>query len=332
MDLLSFRIRKSTNNTYEVGWKKFTTFCNEEKLQFHPESLPAEITHALLAYLAKAHARNEQYGTANNVLCAVVDAVKITHSVDLIADSPILRTARAAYQVRHVGAPKYDKVYDVDNLFNLINSWQDNQTLDLDKLRRKVIALMKLDLMARGDDLSKLLRHPKSIQTQHDGSIQFRYFGAKGNRKGQFSSWITIHPFPANPRICTVAALTEYLSRVGGLSAPDAPISSSIPLFTWLPNDDHPDNVDKPLSPKTINQIMLHTMREAGIDTTEYQAHSTRSAAITKCLYGGASTEHIMYQACISTKDTFLKHYAKAPLPIVIVQEPLSHILRKSFQ
>ncbi len=42
----------------------------------------------------------------------------------------------------------------------------NNQTMSLNDLRSKVICLLKIDTMCRGDDLAQLFRHPDMLQIQ----------------------------------------------------------------------------------------------------------------------------------------------------------------------
>ena len=69
-----------------------------------------------------------------------------------------------------------------------------------------------------------------------------------------------------------------------------------------------------PVSKATIGRWIKEFLRDAGIDTLTYKAHSTRGASGSKAKAVGLSIEDIMKQGNWSNSTTFEKFYHK---PIV---------------
>ena len=73
----------------------------------------------------------------------------------------------------------------------------------------------------------------------------------------------------------------------------------------------------EPVTTSTIARWLRTLMEDAGIDTSKYKAHSTRSAATSKAKVQGLSTHQILQAANWSNAGTFLRFYNKNidPLP-----------------
>ncbi len=331
VDLLMERLRSKTVASYDSGWKTFAKFINSNTINIDEskEGFCATIIRALLRYMAHAHAQNHSYGQVANIIAAVSNVTELAYGTNINESNALLKQAKLSYQRQHPSASKYDESYDSDDVFTLIDSWSDNENLSLEKLRAKVIALLKLDLCARGSDLVAIRRHPQCLKFDSHDNLQIRYFEPKGSRYGGFSKWITIYKYNFSRRLCTVRAVQDYLARTEPLADNQSPIRSCKSIILSLPST---TRVPFSLTSDTINNIMVEVLREAGIDTVKFHGHSTRMASVTKALYAGISLDNVMFQANMKTKDTFIKHYVRAPLPHKLLEIPFSHGIRYSFQ
>ena len=64
-----------------------------------------------------------------------------------------------------------------------------------------------------------------------------------------------------------------------------------------------------PVSSSTIARWIKSCLHKAGVDTSKFQAHSTRAAAATKAAMSGLSVEDIMKAADWSSEGVFQKFY-----------------------
>jgi integrase len=107
--------------------------------------------------------------------------------------------------------------------------------------------------------------------------------------------------------MCPVSNLEWFLQR-------------SNPRRQGLPDDhtlflayiDHPTRQSSSISSKTVANWLTAVLDEAGIDTTQYTAHSYRAAAATKAIQQGASIQEVKKHANWSLhSDTLEKYYYK---------------------
>lgn len=64
-----------------------------------------------------------------------------------------------------------------------------------------------------------------------------------------------------------------------------------------------------PVTAQRIAKWIKNALGEAGIDTTEFSAHSTRGAAATAAIKQGVTTAEVLKMADWSTDSTFKRHY-----------------------
>jgi len=67
-----------------------------------------------------------------------------------------------------------------------------------------------------------------------------------------------------------------------------------------------------PVTSSTIARWIKTCLQKAGIDTTKFQAHSTRAAAASKAALCGVTVEDIMKAADWSGEGVFQKFYYKS--------------------
>ena len=77
----------------------------------------------------------------------------------------------------------------------------------------------------------------------------------------------------------------------------------------------------KTLAVATLAGWLKTTMAEAGIDTSIFKAHSTRSASTSKARALGLVVEHIVKQGNWSKAQTFHKHYHKQGFQTMVLKK-----------
>ena len=95
--------------------------------------------------------------------------------------------------------------------------------------------------------------------------------------------------------------LNEYIDRTANLRKTDR-------LFIGI-QEPH-----KGVTKSTISRWVKNTLKEAGIDTEIYSAHSTRSAGTSKAVQTIPITE-LMKKVGWSSAQTFQKYYNKTVVP-----------------
>ena len=106
--------------------------------------------------------------------------------------------------------------------------------------------------------------------------------------------------FPDSHRLCPVRTLREYVARTATLRSGNGERN---PLFIAVRRP------YKPVKPATIGRWLRNVMQEAGMDTSIFQAHSTRGASSSKAKAVGVSVVDILRAASWSTASTFTRFY-----------------------
>ena len=109
--------------------------------------------------------------------------------------------------------------------------------------------------------------------------------------------------FPPERRLCFCINLKVYIERTKA-SPPTKSGSKNYLVLSYI----------KPCGPVTSTTLarwVKSTLAQAGIDTTNFKAHSLRSASSSAAYEAGAALPDIMEAADWSTVSTFTKFYHK---------------------
>ncbi len=123
-----------------------------------------------------------QAGTIESAVSAACQATQLTHQVDVSLHPLILQAKKKMRHFTH-RATKYCEFYDPLPIFSLIQSWSNNDTLTETQLRDKVLLLLRIDLMARSDDLVKLYRNSATLEVGED-HLRVRFVNLKASANG----------------------------------------------------------------------------------------------------------------------------------------------------
>jgi len=275
----------------------------------------------------------------NQTIAAVSTAIEQATG-HTISTSILLQRARRAFKIQRPIEPRYQRIYDCDQVFMYLNA-QDNTQLDELQLRDKAIMLLKLDTGWRSDDLTKTFRDPICMQLT-ETALQIRCYWPKDQyyKRGSFSEWVTVQATPTLPNICTVSTITQYISR----TQQHAPVDKSFTfkrkvyntcsIFITTPTE---HKAVASLHRDTIANTTVRVLAASGIDTEVYKAHSTRHAFVSKAMANGVPELVIARQARFKSSATLKKWYLKqlphdaATYAQGTVQN-LAMALRQSFQ
>lgn len=317
----------TTTATYDAAWRRFSRFAEENKVPISDDYFIADMEDAIIEFLHWCHQKGYAQETTNSTVTTLTQAIAATHDTDL-NQSYRLALAKRHYAQLHPRQGKYAEIYDIDMIFTLLQTREPNRTLPIAKLREKVVILLKIDLMARSHDLTRIFTHPELFRLQ-DSGLDVRLHKTKNDRT--LTPWIHIEPFGDDPRICTVEAVKCYLERMP--KPKFAPTQLSIarrhiqahPLILDLEGE-------KSLGSERIANITKDVLRTAGIDTERFTGHSVRAASITKAIGLGMPRQTVMQHARISSEQVLAKHYLKLetgkPYQVPPPGLPITHLLR----
>ena len=95
----------------------------------------------------------------------------------------------------------------------------------------------------------------------------------KTSRPGHHKGELTLKAFPGERKLCIVTLVREYINRTALLRKVND--AGEHRLFVSF------DAPHKPVGPSTIGRWTKLTLARAGLDTSRFSAHSTRSAAVS---------------------------------------------------
>ena len=171
----------------------------------------------------------------------------------------------------------------------------DNQ-LDDGQLTRKLAMLLAITTASRASELQAL---HLNLMADKGHFISFTLSTPSKTCKPGRRRIITVNEYKPRPLLDPVACTRNYILR----------------SQTWRDNAKRQKlllGIVKPHNPvasSTISHWLKTIMEGAGIDTTIYQAHSTRSASTSKAKVGGLSVSDILERANWANAATFFRFY-----------------------
>ena len=176
------------------------------------------------------------------------------------------RLLRGVFNTRP-SLPRYTKFWCVKDVLKHLSSSTDISSKDLASLTRHLVTLL-------------CLLSAKRCQTIH--CIDIRYIAwedsqlrintqaiVKQTRPGHQETDNVIAPFPQDRQLCVPSVLRQYLLATKNLRGDNTKLFIS----TVRPHN--------PVSRDTISRWMKRELGQAGVDITQYGAHSTRGAAVS---------------------------------------------------
>ncbi len=215
--------------------------------------------------------------------------------------------------------PKYATTWDVDLVVRYLGSMPENNDLSLIQLGRKTAMLLALVTMFRVSEVASIdlpsmifsvqglvLTLSKLRKTQQNGQLVTRQISRLQDRK-----------------ICPVETTLAYIQATNQLRNDSN--SSHLLISSVKPH--------KPVTGSTVGHWIKKVLKDAGVDSTIFSAHSTRGAAASKAAAKGVPTDSILKTASWSKESTFIKFYKRnvtQPDTGAIVLTPESSTLSNS--
>ena len=175
------------------------------------------------------------------------------------------------------------------------------EELSLKNLTLKVVMFMALLLQQRRQTV-----HTLSIdymQISADKCVLFINSLLKTSRPGKHLACIEFQAYAPDVSLCIVKHLQQYLKHTDILRGDEKQ------LFICY------SNPHKAVSPDTVSRWIKTTLVDAGIDTSKYSAHSTRSTSTSAAKENSISIARIMKGAEWFQESTFTKFYNKPVEP-----------------
>ena len=189
------------------------------------------------------------------------------------------------------------------------------RALTFERLSKRMVMLFLLATSQRVQTLLTL-KVTDIFWADNEQTVVFRLSELlKHHRRGSLGI-LTLKAFVQESKLCVVRCLKKYLQRSESLRGKDDPHLFVIPRKPF-----------RPASQDTLARWVLDCMREAGIDTQLFKAHSVRGASRSKYSALNLPVSRIMEKADWKVESTFRKFYEKAILP----KEDIAHKMLTRF-
>lgn len=227
----------------------------------------------------------------------------LSSTLDLIDNLPVgkhplvIKLMKGCYN-SNPPQPKYSSTWELDDVFSFMKTQGDNCNLQLDVLSKKLATLLAIASWMRTSELASISKESIAITSTNVS------FSLVTPRKTQSSGPLKTFSFSRFPdkQICLVDCLGIYLMLSDYLRGPH----NSGKLFVGLKA---PNN---PVSGNSIGRWIKSYLTAAGIDTSVFSAHSTRSAAASNAQSKGVAIDSILKHGDWKRTSTFSRFYDRS--------------------
>lgn len=194
--------------------------------------------------------------------------------------------------------PRYADTWDPQQILRFFKSkgWCPARRLTLKRLTLKLVMLILLVSGQRAQVIRKL--HLDEMKTS-DSAYVFQLHDLKQSRQGYQDPVLRLDAYTRDKQLCVFTYMKEYLKRTADTRAGEKLI------FLTYQRPHHAPTRD------TVARWITLVMSYAGLDTSRYGPHSTRSASTSAAERGGATIDDILKTAGWSSSSTFAKYYKR---------------------
>ena len=286
--------RKGTQSVYNSAWKKWDSWCVEQKVN------PFQATVANVAnFLAYAVEEGREYTTINGYRSAI-SAYHPEIEGHKVGQHPIIKQMMTGIFHQKPPTPKYTETWDVRTVLDYIKHKGDNDTLSDKTLTWKTAMLIALTNASRAHEIKNI----NPLQTQDFGEKNIFHISnlTKSKRQGKPQVTATLIEYTKDKLLDSVMCYRAYLKRTTEWRVtPEQKNQLFLSLVT----------PHAPVTTSTISRWLREIMTDAGVNTTLVKAHSVRGASTSIASKEGLSVGQIIEKANWSNAGTFQKFYCR---------------------
>lgn len=250
----------------------------------------------LIEYLTDLFHKGKAYRTIN-VHRSMISSTAHVHGAEPLGQHKLVTALMKSIFNRRPPQPKYTHTWSPDKVTDFLRNLGPNEALTIEWLSRKVVTLVALATMLRTSELASIKCASVHISETMAHATLLR--PRKSQRSGPLRS-VSIRS-SSDALICPVQALTSYLARTEAVR----PVNGTTELFlTTLPPQ-------RAATANTLARWIKYVLREAGINTSVFSAHSTRGAAASHALRSGVPLASILQAADWRSQRTFNEFYRR---------------------
>ena len=252
-----------------------------------------------IEYLMSYYHKGLGYSAINNARSALSTIVVNPSGVSIGKDPLVCRFLKGVFRKRP-SLPRYVYTWDVTIIFNYMRSLPPLLNLTLKQL---TLSLTILLFLLSGNRCQAVhlydLKHCHKTHNSYTFSLPSIL---KTTKPGKHLDPVIYTGYPYDKKLCVYLHLTEYISRTREIRGVYTPL-----LISYV-------KPHKPVVKDTVARWVTKIMQTAGIDTSIFAPHSTRSASTSAAFRQGCPMQTILKAGGWSQEGTFLKYYNKPVL------------------
>jgi len=280
-------------DSYSAGWKNWFRYAVAHNV------CPWEVRGVTAVQFVAHIATTKRSGSVIKVLRAMFSLVD-----SFLSTEKVLKYVQMAVFRRRPLRPRYERVWDVQNLLEFLISLGPIKTASLSTTRLRLICLLYLDGFCRAANIEGI--HFGTVVVRGDGvdkTLSYRFCRPKSWRpdgRPDYEPPRVIHAHASG----NFAASTPHNAERYLQLTKNCHRSLSAGLILDV-------RCKFSIGRQRIAKIMLSAMTAAGIDTGVFKAHSTRAAASTKAFFMGVPIRSILTRGGWSSEASFKIWYFK---------------------
>jgi len=297
VELLVSGTRAASHAAYQSSWKAWSDWCRGRDRDPMSNSLDS-----ILSFLADCSSSGSAYRSINVHRSMFSSTLPQVEGFDIGKHPLVTRLMRGIFNTRPPAA-KYTSMWDVNVVLRYLTEHMSrNDSLRIIQLSAKTAILLALTTMMRISELASI--DAGSIRFSTEG-VAFSLLNLRKSQRSGSLHGFSVKCLPSGPSataFCPVQTLRSYLEATENRRT-DAESRGRLFISTVRPFG--------AVTSSTVGNWMKDILREAGVDTCSFSAHSTRGAAASKAAAVGIPVMSILRLASWSSESTFTTFYRR---------------------
>lgn len=288
-------LSEATIKQYSYSLRSWWYFCSRHRIPLYAPSASQT-----LEFLAQELPNISSYSSLNTLRSAIS---LISHNE--IGNHPLIKRFCKGVASLKPPRPRYDFVWDPAPVITKLASIYPYDSVPLRVITKKLILLLALGTGHRAQTLASMRLSQISLEDKLTIRIPDRI---KTSAPGRPQPYFCFSRFNSHESLCIVRLMEQYISITQELRPPTCDS-----LFISLAKP------FKPVTAQTVSRWIKQGLKECGVNTSVFSAHSTRHASTSRAAEKGVSLELIKRAAGWSGESqVFAKFYNR---PIVNLED-----------
>ena len=213
-----------------------------------------------------------------------------------VGQHPLVRKLLKGIYLSNPPRAKYASTWNVDDVLRHIDSLGSNSELSVALLSKKLVVLLAVTTLLRVSEIGAI---DFSSIVVSDTKVSFALGKVRKAQKNGSLLRITLNSFPSNVNLCPVRCLRHYVYLTDPARCHNN--QKSLLIATRKPF--------KCVTGATVGRWIKGLLKDAGVDTDTFLAHSTRGASASRAVRIGVAIDSVLSTAQWANASTFAKYY-----------------------